>query len=127
MERQSLILIAEDDPSVRSVLARSLQREGFLIADAPDGQAALEVFEKLPEKPDLLLTDVAMPRMSGPDLAARVLVAHPDQKVAFVTAYAAEHAVKMMTTGFPVLPKPFTHEQLVQFVRKSMGNAAVPA
>jgi hypothetical protein len=47
--------------------------------------------------------------------------------VAFITAYAFEHAVKMVTSGHPVLPKPFTHDELIRFVRKALGQTAAPA
>ncbi len=127
MERPLLILVADDDGAVRNVLVRSLAREGMQTVGAEDGVQALKAYQAMPEKPDLILTDVAMPNMSGPDFAAAVLANAPEQKVAFVTAYAAEHAVKMLTMGHPVLPKPFTHEQLVSFVRKAMESASVTA
>ena len=124
---QPLILIAEDDDAVRSVLVRSLTREGFEVVETWDGAEALRAFETGKELPDLLLTDVAMPGLSGPDLAAKVEDRWPGTKVAFITAYAFEHAVKMVTSGHPVLPKPFTHEELIRFVRKALGAAPAPA
>ncbi len=123
---QPLILIAEDDDAVRSVLVRSLTREGFGVVETFDGAEALRAIEGAREVPDLLLTDVAMPGLSGPDLAAKVEARWPSTKVAFITAYAFEHAVKMVTSGHPVLSKPFTHEELIRFVRKALGSAATP-
>nr|MCU0623815.1 hypothetical protein [Gemmatimonadaceae bacterium] len=68
-----------------------------------------------------------MPGLSGPDLAAKVEAKWPGTRVAFITAYAFEHAVKMVTSGHPVLPKPFTHDELIRFVRKALGQTAAPA
>jgi CheY-like chemotaxis protein len=127
MPTQPVIVIAEDDDAVRSVLVRSLAREGFAIVETFDGAEALRAFEVQPDAPDLLLTDVAMPGLSGPDLAAVVTARWPGTRVAFITAYAGEHAVKMVTSGHPVLPKPFTHDELVRFVRKALAQPAPAA
>jgi CheY-like chemotaxis protein len=124
MPLQTVVLIAEDDDAVRSVLVRSLTREGFGVVETWDGTEALRALESNSDLPDVLLSDVAMPGMSGPDLAGRVSVRWPSIRIGFITAYAGEHAVRMVTTGHPVLPKPFTHDELVSFVRKL---AAAPA
>lgn len=117
---QPLIVIAEDDDAVRSVLVRSLTREGFAVVETFDGAEALRAFEGSEDPPDLLLADVAMPGLSGPDLAAKVEAAWPGTRVAYITAYPFEHAVKVMTSGHPVLSKPFTHEELIRFVRAAL-------
>lgn len=122
MAPQQTILIADDDGSVRGTLIRSLSREGYGIVETWDGEEALRAMES-GVAPDLLLSDVAMPGLSGPDLASRVTERFPGTKVAFITGYAGEHSVRMVTSGLPVLTKPFTHEQLLAFVRDVLGGA----
>jgi CheY-like chemotaxis protein len=122
MPVQTVVLIAEDDDAVRSVLVRSLTREGFGVVETWDGTEALRALETSADLPDVLITDVAMPGLSGPDLAGRVSARWPEVRIGFITAYAGEHAVRMVTTGHPVLPKPFTHDELIAFVRKLAGT-----
>lgn len=122
MAVQTVVLIAEDDDAVRSVLVRSLTREGFGVVETWDGTEALRALESNTDLPDVLITDVAMPGLSGPDLAGRVSARWPSVRIGFITAYAGEHAVRMVTTGHPVLPKPFTHDELIGFVRKLAGT-----
>lgn len=120
MSPQQTILIADDDDSVRGTLVRALTREGYGVVETWDGAEALRAMES-GSAPNLVLTDVAMPGLSGPDLAASVMRRWPGTKVAFITGYAGDHTVQMMTTGLPVLVKPFTHEQLVAFIRGLIG------
>jgi two-component system cell cycle sensor histidine kinase/response regulator CckA len=117
-----VILLAEDDDSVRDVITRALRKHGYRIVAAEDGLAAARMAETLEEQPALLLTDVAMPGLSGPELASRLLAHWPSLKVLFVTAYAGEHAVKLVTAGRDVLPKPFTNDQLLSRVKAAIAG-----
>ncbi len=119
-----LILLAEDDDAVRSVVTRALRKEGYRIVAAEDGLAAVRAAETLEQQPALLLSDVAMPGLSGPELASRLLAQWPTLRVLFITAYAGEHAVKLVTAGHDVLSKPFTTEQLVTRVRAAIEGTA---
>jgi len=78
------ILIAEDEPHLRSAMAKSLKGEGYRIIECPDGQSALEVFYS--EHIDLVITDIMMPRMDGNSLTAHIRKVNPDIPILMLTA-----------------------------------------
>ena len=107
------ILLAEDDDSVRSFLARALRRAGHEVRDLPDGKAALAWISEHPV--DLLLADVVMPGLDGIELARRAGDMWPHLRVIFITGFAAvalRHA-RAMPRGATVLAKPFHLRELV--------------
>lgn len=88
------VLLAEDEPKVRDVVARLLRGAGFRVTEADSGDAALAVFNQLAKRPDVLLTDVVMPgSLQGPTLARRLKELHPDLKIVFMSGYANEAAI----------------------------------
>jgi CheY-like chemotaxis protein len=111
-----LVLVVDDDDAVRGVVVRTLLHAGYEVVEAADGAEAEAAVSRMPQPPAVVLTDVAMPAMSGPDLAGRLLRQWPALPVGFMTAFADEDAVKAVTAGFPVLPKPFDVGDLEQFV-----------
>jgi CheY-like chemotaxis protein len=114
------ILLAEDDDAVRDVMTRTLRKAGYRIVAGEDGLAAARAADTLEAQPALLLSDVAMPGLSGPELASRLLSKWPTLRVLFVTAYAGEHAVKLVTAGHDVLSKPFSNDQLAARVKAAI-------
>lgn len=114
------ILLAEDEPSVRSFVRRGLESQGHDIIEACDGGEALELLGR--ENFDLLLSDIVMPVMDGIALALKVSTNHPDLPVLLMTGYAAEkqraHNLDSMITD--VLSKPFTLDQLTRAVRNAL-------
>ncbi|TXC68958.1 response regulator [Sphingorhabdus soli] len=114
------ILLVEDEDMVRAVAERALTRAGYTVTGASDGEEALELAAKM-ETIDLLLSDVVMPRMDGPTMAAKLREARPDLPVLFMSGYAEEQLRKSITlenVGF--LPKPFSVAQLTETVGKSI-------
>ena len=81
------LLLVEDEPSVRSVAARVLTRAGYDVLQACDGAEALEVYERAGEGIALVITDVVMPRIGGPELATRLRARRPGLKVLFTSGY----------------------------------------
>ncbi|MEA3000992.1 MAG: two-component system, cell cycle response regulator CpdR [Sphingomonadales bacterium] len=106
------ILLAEDDSSMRTYLARSLERSGYEVISVDRGTAALPLIESQPF--DLLLTDIVMPEMDGIELAQKAAVAAPDMRVMFITGFAAV-ALKAGNSApsAKVLSKPFHLRDLV--------------
>src|SRR6185436_12523361 len=82
------ILVVDDESMVRDVATLILLENGYDAIEAASAEAALELFERTDEPCDLLLTDIVMPKMSGTDLAARVLALRPKARVLFMSGFA---------------------------------------
>lgn len=88
------ILMVEDDPHVRDIVARILKEAGLDILQAESGDAALALYERLPQLPDVLLTDVVMPgSLQGPELARKLRERQPNLQIIFMSGYASESAI----------------------------------
>ena len=114
------ILLVEDDPTVLQVTARMLRQNGYTVLEASDGQDALRlVLEPLATIPDLLLTDVVMPRLGGEQLAVRLRQQYPALKVIFISGYTQEVKSREHSLGIdaPLLAKPFSMTALTGMVR----------
>ncbi len=118
-----LILIADDDPGIREVLAFQLEDAGYRILQASHGAEALKLYEE--HQPDLLLTDLRMPIKDGHALLESVLEIDPSATVIVMTAYASvEAAVDIMKTGaFDFLVKPFREEQVLSTLERGIQVA----
>ncbi len=119
-----VVLLAEDDERVRNVTAEVLRDAGFTVIAAADGVAALEVVRG-GKHVDLLITDVVMPRMKGPQLAAEVAAVLPDLPVIFVSGYVAgelgaDHVEK---PHYDYLQKPFSNDRLVELARELIDES----
>jgi PAS domain S-box-containing protein len=118
------ILIAEDEDGVRRASERILRAVGFRVLTASSGVAALALCDEHQEVIHLLLTDVVMPGMSGPELAARLQGSRPTLKVLFMSGYAdkaiSHHGVQDGSSHF--IGKPFSVEDLRQKVRKILDE-----
>ncbi len=117
-----LILIVDDDPTILHVMGEVLAGAGYVVLLAQGGWHAVEVFEAAGSRPHLLVTDVVMPDLTGPVLAARLHQAAPEMKVLFVSGFHDTELVQQFVTqnGFTLLPKPFTPEGLLRTVRQSL-------
>ena len=106
------ILLAEDDGSMRTYLARALERSGYQVTAVDRGTAALPLIEA--ESFDLLLTDIVMPEMDGIELAQKASLVAPEMRVMFITGFAAV-ALKAgkSAPSAKVLSKPFHLRDLV--------------
>ena len=117
------ILLAEDDASMRTYLARALENAGYEVVSVGNGTAALPWIETAYF--DLLLTDIVMPEMDGIELAQRCSEMSPDTKVMFITGFAAVslRASREMPEA-KVLSKPFHLRDLVLEVQRVFGQSA---
>jgi signal transduction histidine kinase len=114
------LLLVEDNESVRALAASALRRRGYTVHEARHAEDALEQIRRPDVKPDLLLTDVVMPGLSGPNLAARLHQQHPHLRVLYMSGYTddAMPAHGKLWGDVPLLQKPFTPAQLAQRVRQ---------
>lgn len=92
---------------------------GYKVLDAPGPQEALSMAESYREPIHLLLTDVVMPKMSGPGLAQNLTQFHPESKVIFMSGYTDDGVVRsgVLEPGTYFLHKPFTGDHLIQMVQ----------
>ncbi len=114
------ILLVEDEPSVRRHLQRALEREGHRVRAVADAAHALALAERPGEEIDLLVTDVVMPGMSGPALAARLAAQRPGLRILYVSGYVEDVLAPRgaLVSGAAFLEKPFTPEVLAAKVRE---------
>lgn len=118
------ILLVEDQPHVRQLIARALSNHGYTVLQATNGLDALRLLERHPGPPDLLLTDVVMPHVNGQELAKRLLRRHPQLKVLFTSGYTATAMTRdgRLTPDAAFLDKPFTTVSLIQQVRRILDG-----
>jgi two-component system cell cycle sensor histidine kinase/response regulator CckA len=120
------ILVVDDDPVVRKLLALVLEEEGFQVLIAKDGPDALRIAESNPGEVDLLVSDVRMPGMDGPSLARTLRAADPALPVLLVSG-DCEDAPQHGGTPLSVLSKPFSLPLLLRMVRHTVRRrAAIP-
>jgi len=119
----ALILLVEDEDAVRTFSSRALTNKGYEVLQAESGENALEVLAAhTGPKPDLLITDVIMPNMDGPTLAAKLREATPDLKIIFISGYTEEKLKDHMGENIWFLPKPFTLKQLAAKVKEALDQ-----
>jgi PAS domain S-box-containing protein len=113
------LLLVEDEGGVRELARRMLERAGYRVLDAANGQDAELVFARHRGSIDLLVSDVVMPGMSGPELFRRLEVQRPGLKVVYISGYATEALARQLKLdrGQPHVQKPFTADQLASYVR----------
>jgi two-component system NtrC family response regulator len=116
------ILLVDDDESLRRVTQVQLEQAGFQTTTAADAVEALKIFEKSP--PDLVITDLKMPGMSGLELLRRIRVTHPDMIVVMLTAFGSvDTAVEAMKAGaYDYITKPVHAEELELVARRSLEH-----
>ncbi|MCK6507198.1 ATP-binding protein [Myxococcota bacterium] len=118
------ILLVDDDEMVRAVGVRILESAGFTVLSAADGAAALALARALSAPPDLLLTDVVMPGMRGPQVALALRELFPGLKVVFTSGYAAlgAGADLRLPADVPFVAKPFSSSDLTRAVREALDT-----
>lgn len=122
--KTATVLVVEDEPEIQRFIARVLAPEGYLVLSASDAAHALEVCHQHPGPIHLLLTDVIIPDMNGPELATRIQVLRPEIRVLFISAYD-DGLLKQSFGLHPAaafLPKPFGAERLLQKVRSVLDT-----
>ncbi|HET8648864.1 MAG TPA: ATP-binding protein, partial [Gemmatimonadales bacterium] len=119
------VLLVEDEPAVRGMAARALREFGYNVVVAADGPDALELGGPGQQQIDLLLTDVALPHLSGRIVAERLLEQRPGMRVLFMSGYTTDPAVMAAAADRGrFIQKPFTPEALLTRVRAVLDEPA---
>jgi two-component system cell cycle sensor histidine kinase/response regulator CckA len=118
------ILLVEDEQAVRTVATRVLTNQGYFVLAACNGEEALAIAEKANGAIDLVLTDVVMPDVGGPDLVERLAARWPGFRVIFMSGYAEGDKVRVgvENLGTAFLQKPFSADSLMLTVRQVLDQ-----
>jgi len=117
---KSKILVVDDVDTIARVYARFLERQGYEVRIAFNGEEALEEYERF--NPDLVISDIRMPKMSGFELANEIRKINADQKIVLMTGYADETEVleQQKSHGFPFFTKPADLQTTVSKIVKDV-------
>ena len=122
------VLLVEDERIVRSLVAEILESNGYVVLQAADGPSAIELLRRRSEPIHLLITDVVMPGMSGPEVAQRVVALRPETEVLYISGYtdsAIDHH-GVLEAGTAFLQKPFSADELARKVRSVLDGQPAP-
>jgi two-component system cell cycle sensor histidine kinase/response regulator CckA len=121
------ILLVEDEDGVRELAREVLLAHGYTVIEARDGESALRIVEDRRERLHLLLTDVVMPKMGGPELVRRVIGRHPDVKVLYMSGYPDDALGEqgVLEPGAVLLQKPFTPQGMADKVRQVLDGTLI--
>ncbi len=117
-----MILIVDDDKSVRETIGRALASLGYSVREAADGPAALEIVRE--ETLSLVILDYLMPGMDGAEVAREIAAIEPELPIIFSTGHAALRALRNAAgEGTPVLEKPFSLAELDGLIKETLAEA----
>jgi CheY-like chemotaxis protein len=113
------ILVVDDDDALRSMIGEHLRDLGYTVWEAADPVAALDIAGNPAQELDLVVTDLVMPKMSGPHFVERLRELQPKVRILRVSGYPRHHHPRL-SADVPFLQKPFTLEALEQAVRSAL-------
>ena len=118
------IMVVEDEEDVREMICNLLRSQGYSVLAAENGADALQVWKRHEDPVHMLLTDVVMPSMGGPELADWLAPLRAQMKVVFISGYPGDDALQnlLAKSDFAFLPKPFTRTALLTKVRESLDS-----
>lgn len=125
--KAATILLVEDEPAFRNLLAEGLQAAGYRVLVGENGVEALNIASQFADAIDLLLTDVIMPQMNGTDLARCVRGIHPETKVLYMSGYT-DDKLQLISTDSQValLQKPFYVRELLRKIQELLHLPVAP-
>lgn len=119
------VLVVEDEVSLGTLARRVLARAGYTVLEARNGVEGLKVSEQHQGPLDLVITDVVMPKLSGPRMAERLARMRPDTKILYMSGYAHGRTLgDLLDTQAPLLEKPFTIDALLGKVEEILGTVS---
>ncbi|MEC7583828.1 MAG: ATP-binding protein [Planctomycetota bacterium] len=118
------ILLVEDNDEVRGITRRALQKHGYEVLDADSGDAAIHLTRNYGSEINLLLTDVVMPGMSGPEVVKQALQLRPDMRVLYMSGHTGDALVDRGITEFDAgfIQKPFNSRQIVLRIQAMLSG-----
>jgi CheY-like chemotaxis protein len=127
--RRPTLLLVEDEPALRLLVVTMLEEQGYLVLQAGNGLDAIALAERHRGETELPLTDVVMPRLSGPELARKLRALRRGLEVLFMSGYNDSRLVHRGVEEAKVnlLVKPFSPDQLVERVGELTGRESHPA
>ena len=120
------ILLVEDESGLRKLMSKVLEKQGYRVLETKDGEEALSICQDNLAHIDLVVTDYAMPRMTGLQLKEKVLALRPGMKFLLISGYAegvVENSFKQDLNGGDFLEKPFLPEELARKIREMLGRS----
>jgi DNA-binding NtrC family response regulator len=126
------ILIVDDETDILRLVENILSDQGYDVILSRGAQNAINAFSRMSRKPDLILTDVVMPGMSGPMLIDHLLAMSQNLRVLFMSGYDERQVVQkyVVDKGFALIAKPFTPQRLTEAVKTALASplpGATPA
>jgi CheY-like chemotaxis protein len=123
--RKPGILVVDDDAAVRFLLDVGLRQYGFAVLQAADGEEALQVYQQERAEIDLVLLDIRMPGLDGPQTLDALVHMNPQVRCCFMTGHAGSysHAELLQLGAERVFAKPFQLAELAQTLGKLMGHS----
>jgi len=121
---QVTVLFAEDEAPLRDLLTPFLRRHGFHVLVAEDGKQALEIARHYEGEIQLLLSDIQMPEITGPQLAAELRCMLPQVKVILISGYA--DGLLLLDQGWVFLPKPFQPQEILAKIQEVLAHSPAP-
>ncbi len=114
------LLFVEDDELARVAYTKSLESLGYSVTATENGEETLQIYETDPNAYDLVISDLIMPRLSGVEMAVKMLALRPNQKILFCSGYSANIDTENFPqiAHIPFLQKPFTVEELNDEIRR---------
>lgn len=120
--QREIVLLAEDEDLIRNSLSRALERQGYEVIAASDGEEALERAKHRLHEIALLVTDVIMPRCTGPELARELLDARPELPVLYISGHMGEEHGNRVPPDAAFLQKPFSVRLLTDRIRQLLSD-----
>jgi CheY-like chemotaxis protein len=120
------ILLVEDDPQVRVAIATTLRRSGYTVVESQNAGEAVLVCEQSAARIDLMLTDVIMPRMTGPELALRLSQTRPQMRVLYMSGQVPDALLEDADVSSSIIEKPMTAGALLAKVREVIDRGGAP-
>jgi two-component system cell cycle sensor histidine kinase/response regulator CckA len=123
-----VILVVEDDRAVRQTVREALELYGYTVYEAADGAEALHISELFSGPPDLLLTDLVMPEVTGRELIEGLSNEGRLPKVLMMSGYTDDEVLRRRAKpheAYPFIKKPFTHQELARKVREALDATSV--
>ncbi len=118
------VLLVEDERAIRNFVGIALRNAGYAVREAQNGPEAIAEASSDPGPIHLLLTDVAVPGMNGPELVRRIREIHHDVRILYMSGYTANSIVHkgILDAGLDMLQKPFNAGQLLEKVREVLDG-----